>query len=54
MCQKTQILNLSGNNIKNIQSLESMVEIRELILEKNSIKEIDWKKLINLEKLNLG
>jgi len=31
-----------------------MTEIRELILKGNDIKEINWKKFINLERLNLS
>jgi len=54
MCKKTQLLNLSDNNIKEISVVENMVEIKELILKRNSIKLINWKKFTHLERLNVS
>jgi len=54
MCKKTQLLNLSDNNIKDISVVENMVEIKELILKRNSIKLINWKKFTHLERLNVS
>jgi len=54
ICQKMQLINLSGNHIRDISDLESMSEITELILHDNEIEEINWKKLTNLERLNLS
>jgi len=48
MCQKTQLLNLSDNKIQDLSPLENMLEIKELILKKNQITEINWKKFIYL------
>jgi len=54
MCKKTQLLDLSDNNIKEISVVENMVEIKELILKRNSIKLINWKKFTHLERLNVS
>jgi Leucine-rich repeat (LRR) protein len=54
MCRKTQLLNLSDNKITDITGLEKMVEIKELILKGNRLRQPDLRKFINLERLNVS
>lgn len=54
VCHRIQLLNLSDNRIKDISILQKIVTIKQLILKGNQIQQIDWKKLKNLQRLDVS
>lgn len=54
LCTKMQLINLSGNGLRDVSALENMTELTEIILHENEVADANWKKLVNLERLNLS